>query len=176
MYLGNGRNRINVRMTGRLHTDEREDESKDQGKDSFTDIHAEQGGEDSATHNCAASETDSPPEEGDTVCERCLIFIFGIYFLGTVEHFTDADFHVGKFLRGLNDMLVLIEEAKNGTIQRRTLDEGTHRKSNIGERVYQHDEDTGPQEPISWRGICTVVVQIFEGKTLVREQRVVVAN
>lgn len=51
--LGNGTNRVDIRLTGTLDTDEGEEESEQKCQDGFADIHVELSGEDGAAHDSA---------------------------------------------------------------------------------------------------------------------------
>ena len=126
-------------MSGRLHGDEREDETEDEGEESGADVHVEELGEDSAASDGAEEQASDPPGVGNTVLNGSLVLIV----------LADAT------LEPLARVEVFLFEGD-------TAERGDQGDDDVREGVHQHDEDTGPEQPVTSGGAGDVSLEVIE--------------
>ena len=76
--LGHRGDRVNIRLTGTLDSDEGKEETKDESEDGLPDIEVEESGEDGNRDDRTDEQSTSPPQGRDAVLHRSLILIFRV--------------------------------------------------------------------------------------------------
>lgn len=80
-----GRDGVDVCVSGGLHSDEGEDEAEEEGEDSLSDIHVEHSRKDRAAHDGAEEQSRGPPKSRNTICKRGLILLLHVKSLSPLE-------------------------------------------------------------------------------------------
>ncbi len=151
--LGDGTERIGVGGTGSLNTDKGEDESEDDGEDDVAEVHVELKRANKAGEDDGKEETTGPSPEGDLVL-----------LLDRVGNcvFVNRDLLTGNLGVDLHD---------TGTD---TLVESRTVHGELGERVGEHHEDTGPETPVTRRGgVERLLVRVEAHGEVVPSERLV---
>lgn len=151
--LGDDTNRVDVRGTRGLHTDERKDERKEQRNNANTCIEMELEVTDDKSSDSGNSQTDNPCPERD-------LFVLG---RGVLEHLVSFRLGLGEFdaiLAGLA-LAQLVARVRVSALHRPPEDRC--RVCNLSERVAHHQEDTGPEQPVTRRGAVDVVLGAHAG-------------